>query len=84
MDKFNSQTFEEWRHSPLTALFLRFLKDQQSDLGRRWMEGQALGLQEQTKALLMGELADLSWADVADFYGIPVDETEGGGESSSS
>jgi hypothetical protein len=31
---------------------------------------------QQCKALLLGELANLEWADVAAFYGLDADETE--------
>lgn len=36
-----------------------------------------MDLRQQTKALLLGELASLEWAEVASFYDYPLDETDG-------
>lgn len=73
MDRFNSQTLEEWLHHPLTKVFRQYLKDQHNHLKDQWGQGQLMDLQQQTKALLLWELSDLEWADYAQFYGI---ETE--------
>jgi hypothetical protein len=72
--RFNQATFQEWRGHPLTQPFLQFLRDQRAALGEKWMAGADLSLQDQTKALLMGELSSLEWSDVAGFYEIPVSD----------
>jgi hypothetical protein len=45
-------------------------------LARQWASGQAMDLQQQSKALLMGELSTLEWADYASFYGIEQETAE--------
>jgi hypothetical protein len=74
MQRFDSQSFQAWRDNPLTQVFLQFLKDQQQALAQQWAAGSPFQLApisaEQVKALLMGELSDLKWADYAGFYGL--------------
>ncbi len=74
MDRFNEQTFKEWRQNPLTAQFLQYLRDRQTALKDLWGQGQTMGPEFQVQARWMGELADLQWAEVAQFYEIPVGE----------
>ena len=76
--RFNKQTFQEWRHHPLTGVFLQLLRDQRADLMEAWGQGQDLDLRHQTKALLWGELADLAWSDYCSYY--EIEETESGAE----
>jgi hypothetical protein len=66
--RFTEKTFLEWKNNPLNRVFLAFLKEQQSSLAQQWMAGASLSPESQTKAKLMGELSDLSWSDVSDFY----------------
>lgn len=66
--RFNEKTFQEWRDHPLTQPFLRFLRDQQEELGRRWSRGQPLTPEYQARAMISGELADLKWSEYANFY----------------
>ena len=66
---FSQESFREWTANPLTQEFFQFLKDQQSDLAQRWAAGEAMDLQAQTKALLLGEMASLEWKHLASFYG---------------
>jgi hypothetical protein len=72
MRRFDRQTLQEWQDSPLTAVFLQFLRDQQEALARKWAAGSpfppATRSEEQVMARLLGELADLEWADYATFY----------------
>lgn len=74
--RFTEQTFQEWVSRPLTKVFLAYLLDQRDRLKDQWAQGQEMDPRHQTKALLLGELASLEWADVAAFYGTPDDETE--------
>lgn len=77
MDRFNSQTFQEWKLNPLTQVFLTFLRDQQEELGRRWSRGQALTPEFQVRAMISGELADLKFEEYAAFYREEEAEPEG-------
>jgi len=70
MQRFNEQTFLEWRGSPLTKVFLRYLKDNQSTLAKQWASGVELHPAQQTKAQILGELGSLEWADYKNFYGL--------------
>ena len=76
MDRFNSQTFQEWKGHPLTALFRRYLKDFQEDLGRQWASGQAMAPEAQQTAKILGEISDLNFDDVARFYGLEATPAE--------
>ena len=73
MDK---EQFQEWKGHPLTVEFLNYLRDNQTVLMRRWASGEPLTPEFQTKALLMGELSSLDWADYATFYGVDVTPEE--------
>lgn len=68
MDRFNEATFKEWKAHPLTQPFLRFLRDQQEELGRRWSRGQNLTPEYQARAMISGELANLDFETYAAFY----------------
>lgn len=74
--RFNKAQFQEWISRRDTQTFLRFLRDQRSDLMEQWAAGQDLDLRHQTKALLWGELAGLEWADYARHYDLAVEADE--------
>lgn len=73
MQRFNPETFQEWKGHPLTQVFLSFLREQQETLGKTWMAGQSMPPEQQTKAQLMGELSRLEWGDYARFYGLEAE-----------
>lgn len=58
-------------------LFRQFLRDQRDRLMEQWAAGQDMDLRHQTKALLLGELASLEWADYAQFYDLPSEQSGG-------
>jgi len=72
--RFDRNSFKEWAGHPLTALYRQFLRDQREALKEQWASGLEMDLRSQTKALLMGELSDLEWGDVARFYEIESEE----------
>jgi hypothetical protein len=74
MQRFNQESFNHWISLPQTKLFLAFLRDQQETLGKAWMAGQSMSPEQQCKALLMGELASLNFADYAAFYKIETED----------
>ena len=57
MQRFTSESWEEWKAGPLTAVFLAYLKDRQARLAERWARGEALSPECQVKAQLLGELS---------------------------
>ena len=74
MDRFNPMTWEEWRQNPLTAVFLRYLRDQSETLAKQWQQGQEMSPKQQTKAFLLMELSELTYEDYAAFY--KVEQTD--------
>lgn len=74
--RFNHKAFLEWRQARVNRPFFQFLKDQREALAQRWAAGEEMDSRQQCKALLMGELADLAFEDVARFYGIAVEDEE--------
>lgn len=77
--RWDRRAFLEWRDHPLNRAFRQFLKDQREALMEQWASGQPMDQRDQCKALLMGELSDLEWPDVARFYEIEVEEPADGG-----
>lgn len=73
--RFDRKSFLEWKAHPSTGPFLQFLRDQRSRLMDQWASGQEMDPRHQTKALLMGELADLEWPDVASFYDLSAEDS---------
>jgi hypothetical protein len=64
--------FQAWKDSPLTREYLQFLRDRQAALMRAWAEGKSLTPEHQAQAVLLGQLAEIRWHDVAEQYGIEV------------
>lgn len=59
----DQRRFEEWAASPQTKAALRGLLRQREALSRRWAEGECLSPAAQTKAKVLGELANLNFED---------------------
>jgi hypothetical protein len=76
--RFNKASFQEWKDHPRNKPFLQFLRDQVEALKDQWASGVEMDSRQQTKALLMGELSDLEWAEVAAFY--EIEDTESGAQ----
>lgn len=72
--RFDRDSFQAWKAHPLTKPLLAYFRDNRDRLAEQWAAGEAMSPQQQCKALLMGELSDLEWADVASFYDIPTEE----------
>lgn len=73
--QFNRDSLEEWRAHPLTQAYHRYLLHLRDRLKEQWASGEALDLRHQTKALLLQELASLSFEDYADAMGVPLDDS---------
>lgn len=68
---FNPESFRAWKDHPSNQPFFQFLKDQQARLIKEWSETEGeMHPWGRPKVLILGELADLRWSDVAAFYGI--------------
>ena len=74
MRRFTSESLEEWKASPLTQVFLAYLKDRQARLAAQWARGEALSPECQVKAQLLGELSAPEWEDYEAFYGVGEDQ----------
>ena len=68
----NEETFNSWKHNPLTRSYRRFLLDWRNDIKEAWAAGERLPDNAQAMAMVLGDLANLEWnRDV-----VPVYETE--------
>lgn len=66
--RFNQETFSQWRDHPLTELFLTYLKDRQARLANQWAQGNLMASETQARASLLGQLAQIRWDDVESEY----------------
>jgi hypothetical protein len=60
--------FQQWKDNPLTRDFLRYLEDRQADLMMAWGRGMDCPVEMQAQAVLLGQLAAISWDDVVAQY----------------
>lgn len=70
--------FRAWKDHPTTVEFLRFLKDRQMALAEAWARGTVWSPEQQAQAVLLGQLAEISSADVAEQYGVELKEHDNG------
>lgn len=69
------EAFQAWKDSPLTRGYLAALRQRQTDLMAAWGRGQAMSVENQAAAVLLGQLADLSHEDfMAEFFGVEVSD----------
>jgi len=57
-----------WKAHPLTAEFLKYLKDRQQALMELWGRGQPMGPEWQREASLLGSILHLQSDEIAAFY----------------
>lgn len=60
--------FQRWADSPATVEFLSYLRERQLHLMQAWGRGLALTVEQQAQAVLLGQLAELTWEDLAQQY----------------
>lgn len=72
------EQFQAWKEHPVTAEFLRFLKDRQRGLMEAWGRGVALCPEQQAQAVLLGQLAGISSAEVAEHYNVETGGPDNG------
>lgn len=64
----NEEDLQRWRENPVTAEFLRYLKDRRETLMKLWGQGQELSQLLQGEAVALGSLIHLDCDDVKRFY----------------
>lgn len=77
------QDYLDWKHHPVTRLFRRYLGDFRDALRRdhtlRWEGGaspsDAFEIEARGRVLTLGELVDLEFRHIADFYPSKQDQT---------
>lgn len=57
-----------WRNNPTTRKVRQFLKDKQAEIAARWATGEVLEDNAQVYAQVYGDIADIDYADMAEFY----------------
>ena len=70
----NEEQFKAWKHSPATQPFLKYLNDAREALKERWAQGAEISDKDHAIAMVYGDIADLEWKDIAQFYGVEDDE----------
>lgn len=77
--------FQEWRHHPVTKVFLQYLADYRQTLRNVHLAEWEAGKDDRTRELEMrgrigtlGELTELSFTDIATFYSEQEDGSETG------
>jgi hypothetical protein len=72
----NQERFDEWRASPLTKDFFKFLSEKREDLKEAWAQGEDMSASDLSAAVVFGDIIDLEYATIAEFYDIELDEKE--------
>jgi len=70
------EAFDEWHSSPLTKEFFKFLSDKREDLKETWAKGQPIDDKAHAIAMVYGDILDLEFSTIAEFYNIEIDEKE--------
>ncbi len=68
------EVFQEWLQNPLTQEYHQFHRDRRASLAERWARGNPLTPEHQAQAVMLGQLADISWEDIAEQYGIEIEQ----------
>ena len=66
--------FQAWKDNPLTREYLQYLRDRQSNLKEAWARGKLLTVEQQAQAVLLGQLAEMGWDEIAAQYEIATAE----------
>lgn len=69
------EQFEAWKAGEANQGFLKFVLDSREALMADWADGRPMTPENQATAVVYGDLLGLQWADVADFYGLPIDDS---------
>ena len=66
------EQYQEWRHHPVTKVFLQFLRDKQSHFKavavESWIDGNAFSDVVRGQIVEMGEIAELPFEAIEAFY----------------
>ncbi len=66
--KTSKEAFEGWLTNPVTKAVREYLRAHRARLMEAWANGQEMGLVEQTMAQAYGDLAELKFEDMRQFY----------------
>lgn len=66
--------FQRWKENPLTKDFLSLLAKRQASLMEAWGRGVPMAPEQQAQAVVLGQLAEISFDAVRDMAGLePVE-----------
>ncbi len=65
-----AEGFQQWKDNPLTREFLQLCRDRQQALAMAWARGRNLTAEEQSQAVLLGQLAQVRFNATDDAPGI--------------
>jgi hypothetical protein len=65
----NAEQFQEWLTHPATREVRKFLRDRQQAMKDAWGRGERLEGDAQVYAQCFGDLAELTFEDIEEFYG---------------
>jgi hypothetical protein len=68
------EQFQAWKDHPVTVEFFQYLRARQWALMQAWGRGQIWSPEQQAQAVLLGQLAEISLADVAEQYDVEVSD----------
>jgi hypothetical protein len=64
----SEEEFVSWKRAESTRQVLTYFKDYRGVLMRRWASGEEVSVVEQAYAQILGDLLELSHADIEAFY----------------
>ena len=70
------EQFQVWANHPVNKPFRKYLADYRRTLADSWANGESVTEREQAMAFVLGELLNLEWRNVAEFYEIPYEEND--------
>ena len=62
------EQFQEWRHHPVTEAVNKYLRDFRALMMEQWAAGDDMGPVEQKQAQQLGDLAELQYDALVEFY----------------
>lgn len=81
MEPLSREEMAAWRGHPATRKIIQYLRDKQAELAKQWADGAEMPPEAQIYAQMYGDLADLKYDDIAEFYGYASEEEEGDEQS---
>lgn len=77
MPRFSDEDeFLEWKHHPLTEMWLQYLKDYRMQLAQLWASGEPLGPEVQATATTLTDMIEMDYEGIREFYRKEDEEDE--------